>query len=516
MPAPGELLADRYRIVKPLGAGGMATVHQARDERLERDVAVKILLPNHAGDPVLATRFEREARSLAAASHPGVVAVFDVDPGDPAAGREPFFVMELCTGGSLADRLSGGRRLPPDELIPILISVADGLSGLHARGIVHRDVKPQNILLPPDRAKLADFGLARSGGADELSELTAPGTAVGTMAYLAPEVLAGETAGPAADIYALGVAAFSGLTGSLPRPASSMAELIASGSREAPRVSEAAPDIGTAFDEPIAAALDVNPAARPDAVSLGAALTTALGRWSRGRSADRTVAEAAAPSVASASPAAAPLWSSPIEDASTASMAILPAAAGPGSPAEAPTASITQPTAIARPSQPSVATRPRRGSAALAALLGGALVGAALWFAVTGLLRPGALSPSATGSPSAAPSLASPSASVGAASPSAAPTPSIFARALSAMDKVDAAIASAASGGGLKGKERNDLQRHADDVRSALQAEDLKRARDAANELEKAVEKVSDELDDTDAARLSDAVEAVRDILGRG
>jgi len=84
------------------------------------------------------------------------------------------------------------------------------------------------------------------------------------------------------------------------------------------------------------------------------------------------------------------------------------------------------------------------------------------------------------------------------------------------MDKVDAAIASAASGGGLKGKERNDLQRHADDVRSALQAEDLKRARDAANELEKAVEKVSDELDDTDAARLSDAVEAVRDILGRG
>lgn len=518
MPAPGELLADRYRIVKPLGAGGMATVHQARDERLERDVAVKILLPNHAGDPVLATRFEREARSLAAASHPGVVAVFDVDPGDPAAGREPFFVMELCTGGSLADRLSGGRRLPPDELIPILISVADGLSGLHARGIVHRDVKPQNILLAPDRAKLADFGLARSGGADELSELTAPGTAVGTMAYLAPEVLAGETAGPAADIYALGVAAFAGLTGSLPRPASSMAELVAAGSRPTPRVSEAAPDIGPAFDEPIAAALDVNPVARPDAVSLGAALTTALGRWSRGRSADRAVAAASAATAVSTSPAAEPLWSPPAEDATTASLAVLPAAAGPGSPAEAPTAAITQPTATATPSQtrPPGAARPRLGSAAVAALLGGAVVGAALWFAVTGLLRPGALSPAVTGSPSAAPSVASPSASVGSASPSAAPTPSVFARALIALDKVDAAIASAASGGGLKGKERNDLQHRADAVRSALQTEDLKRARDAANELQKAVEKVSDELDDADAARLSDAVEAVRDILGRG
>ncbi|HEV8544958.1 MAG TPA: protein kinase [Candidatus Limnocylindrales bacterium] len=516
MPAPGELLAGRYRIVKPLGAGGMATVHQARDERLERDVAVKVLLPNHAGDPVLATRFEREARSLAAASHPGVVAVFDVDPGDPAAGREPFFVMELCTGGSLADRLSGGRRLPPDELIPILISVADGLSGLHARGIVHRDVKPQNILLAPDRAKLADFGLARSGGADELSELTAPGTAVGTMAYLAPEVLAGETASPAADIYALGVAAFAGLTGSLPRPASSMAELVSAGSRPAPRVSEAAPDIGPAFDEPIAAALEVNPAARPDAVSLGAGLTTALGRWSRGRFADRAAATAAASSPASARAAAAPLWSPPVEDVTTGSMAIAPATTGPGSPAEAPTASITKPTAIATPSQVPVANRPRLGAAALAALLGGALVGVALWFGVSGLLRPGAFGPSATGSPSAAPSLASPSPSVATASPSAGPTPSVFARALAAMDEVDAAIASAASGGGLKGKERNDLQHRADDVRSALQAKDLKRARDAANELQKAVEKVSDELDDAQATRLSDAVAAVRDILGRG
>jgi serine/threonine protein kinase len=221
MPAPGALLAGRYRIVAPLGSGGMATVHRGRDERLDRDVALKILLPNHAGDPVLASRFEREARSLAAAAHPGVVAVYDVDPGDPAAGVEPFFVMELCQGGSLAEKMAGDRRLAPDDLIPIIISVTDGLAGLHSRGVVHRDVKPSNIMLTTDRAKLADFGLARSDDPAEASDLTAPGTAVGTMAYLPPDVLAGGPAGPPADIYALGVAAFAGLTGSMPRQATS-------------------------------------------------------------------------------------------------------------------------------------------------------------------------------------------------------------------------------------------------------------------------------------------------------
>src|SRR5688572_25770632 len=191
MPASGDLLAGRYRILAPLGAGGMATVYRANDERLSREVALKILLPNLASDPVVAERFEREARTLAAAAHPGVVSIFDVDAGDPKTGREPFFVMELCPGGSLADRLVDGQRLTPDELIPTLVSVADGLADLHARGVVHRDVKPSNILFASDRAKLADFGLARSDDG-ALDDLTTPGTAVGTMAYLAPEVLAGD------------------------------------------------------------------------------------------------------------------------------------------------------------------------------------------------------------------------------------------------------------------------------------------------------------------------------------
>jgi eukaryotic-like serine/threonine-protein kinase len=487
MPAPGALLAGRYRIIAPLGSGGMATVHRARDERLDRDVAVKILLPNHAGDPVLAGRFEREARSLAAAAHPGVVAIFDVDPGDPAAGVEPFFVMELCQGGSLADRLASGRRLAPDDLIPILISVSDGLAGLHARGVVHRDVKPSNIMLTTDRAKLADFGLARSDGPTELSDLTAPGTAVGTMAYLAPDVLAGGPAGPPGDVYALGGAAFVGLTGSMPRQASSVADLVAAGSRPAPLVSSVAPDLGNAFDGPIAAALDVDPAARPDALSFGASLAAALGRWSRARPAAGSV-----------------LWRGSSEpNAPTAAVpvapAIPPAAAAPVAP------SAVRP--VARPSQWG---RSLIAAAALAALIL-ALAIASGRLALTG--PPGGAA--ASSSPSAGPS-PSPSASAS-PSPSPSPTPvptvSIAAQALAALDGVDEAIQAARRSDGLKGKVANELERRARDIRSALQQGDLDGASEAARALREAVDDLGDDIDEDAAQRLQNAVTAVIDIL---
>jgi serine/threonine-protein kinase len=481
MPAIGALLAGRYRIVAPLGSGGMATVHLAHDERLDRDVAVKILLPNHAGDAVLAARFEREARSLAAAAHPGVVAVFDVDPGDPAAGVEPFFVMELCPGGSLADKIADGHRLSPDDLIPILISVADGLAGLHARGVVHRDVKPSNILLAPTRAKLADFGLARDDDHQATSDLTAPGTAVGTLGYLAPDVLAGGQAGPPADVYALGVVVFAGLTGSMPRRASSIAELVASGQEPAPLVSERAPDLGTAFDAPVAAALDPDPANRPDAVTLGAALTSALGRWSRGRP-------------VAASNAVAP----PVEIDADAETAVVSVPAAPA----------------ARPPAPPSAPRSAQGrsntltGSMLAAALVAAVIIAAL--ALSAGPRPGVgASPSEPASPTASPS-ESPS-----ASPSAAPspTPSVADRALAALDGVDAAIGAAKGGGGLKGKEANTLEAKAREVRSALQAGDLDKAAKAADALDAAVKKVAREIDQGPRERLENAVTAVIEIL---
>jgi serine/threonine-protein kinase len=153
MPSIGERLAGRYRLDARIGSGGFATVFRARDLLLERDVAVKVLLASHTTDPVIAARFDREARVLAAVSHPNVVAVHDVAPGDLATAAEPFLVMDLCDGGSLADRLAASETgaLPPDELVPALVDVAAGLDALHARGIVHRDLKPSGSP-PPVRA----------------------------------------------------------------------------------------------------------------------------------------------------------------------------------------------------------------------------------------------------------------------------------------------------------------------------------------------------------------------------
>ena len=163
MPAIGDVLAGRYRIDARLGAGGMATVWRARDLRLERDVAVKVLLPNLAGDPALAARFDREARALAAVNDPHVVGIHDVVEGTP--GTEPFLVMELCPDGSLGDRLADGAALPGAVALPLLADAAAGLAALHARGLVHRDVTPRNILLAGATARLGDFGLARVEGA---------------------------------------------------------------------------------------------------------------------------------------------------------------------------------------------------------------------------------------------------------------------------------------------------------------------------------------------------------------
>ena len=483
MPAVGDLLAGRYRILGTVGAGGMATVHRARDERLERDVAIKVLLPNLAGDPVLATRFEREARTLAASAHPGIVSVYDVDPGDPNSGREPFFVMELCAGGSLADRLAGGQRLPPDDLVPVLVSVAEGLAALHERGVVHRDVKPSNILLATDRAKLADFGLARSDSA-ELSDLTAPGTVAGTMVYLAPEVLAGEAAAAPADVHALGVAAFAGLTGALPRPATSLSELIATAREPAARVSEAAPDLGEAFDEPIAAALNLDPASRPGALTFATALTAALGRWRRTR-----------PPIAA--PVAPTPPAGPATDATTIAVSTMP-----DRPSDRPGEHEDPP--LRR------APRPHAGAVLLV------IAALALWVLASALLGNG--SPSATTSPPpsevANPSSTRPTSPSASSSASPSVTRSVVDSALAALDEVDSAIAGTTGKDGLKGNERNELERLAGGVRSALDDGDTDTARERAEALSDEIDDLDDDLDEERARRLADAVTALVEILG--
>ena len=511
MPAVGDLLAGRYRIVAPLGSGGMATVHRARDERLDRDVAIKVLLPNLAGDPATAARFEGEARSLAAASHPSVVAVYDVDAGDPAKGREPFFVMELCAGGSLATRLTGARRIPPDELVPILVSVAEGLAELHRRGIVHRDVKPSNILFAADRAKLADFGLARTEDGEGLSDLTAPGTAVGTLSFLAPEILAGDRASTAADVHALGVVAFLGLTGELPRRAGSMAELVASAQAPARRPSMAAPWLGPAFDETIGAALSPNPAGRPDALDIAAGLTVALGRWSRDGGPKRWASEAAA-TVAAAGAHPAPALADPI-------------------PADEVTTAVAVP--LIQTAQIPIAPRAdaaRRARTSRPGRSGSGWLQPAAWLAVLLLLMAliapqlrGLFGTSGASSPSSSVLVAAPSPSASPSpspSPSASPSPSVAPSptrdpAFAALDAMDAAIAAAQGGpDGLKGKEAKDLESMAAAVRRALTAGDRRAALDAARKLDRRVDDVADKISRDRAARLRTASENLLNALG--
>ncbi len=283
----GETLAGRYRIDEALGAGATAVVYLGHDLRLDRDVAIKVLLPNLARDPLVAGRFDREARALAAAANPGVVSVYDVDRGDPETGREPYFVMELCEDGSLADALdAAGGRLSPEVLVPMLVVVAGGLASLHARGVVHRDIKPHNILRCGAGAKLADFGLAR---ASDATRFTAPGTAAGTLAYLPPEVLGGHEPGPPSDVYGLGIVAFQGLTGRMPRLSGSMVDLVDARNTPVAPVSAVAPDLGTAFDGIVGAALSPDPVRRPSPANFAVGLQQALLAWRAKRPAGRVL-----------------------------------------------------------------------------------------------------------------------------------------------------------------------------------------------------------------------------------
>lgn len=457
MPRIGERLAGRYRLDARIGSGGFATVFRARDLRLERDVAVKVLLANHATDPVIAERFDREARVLAAVSHPNVVAVHDVAPGDPAIGAEPFLVMDLCDGGSLADRLaaSGPGGLPPDELVPVLLDVAAGLDALHARGIVHRDLKPSNVLLSDGRARIADLGIAAIGP----SELTAVGTTIGTLAYLAPEQLAGEPGSPASDVHALGVIAFLGLSGRLPRPAGSVAEVVAASVRPVDPVSALGPRLGTAFDPAIARALAGDPSQRPTAVEFAAMLVAALEQWR------------AEPEFAAA------------HDATTLTRLPLP---------------------VDRVAAAAVGFTPRRGRRTL--VMAGTLL-VALFLGLAALQFFGSDDPGGTASPSATSSVDV----SGSASASARPSGSVgpYDDARAASDEMRAAIAASRGPDGLNGREAKDLEGLLDRFDRALDKDDPKTARDEATKLAEQVAELIDKgaVDAQAAARLGPAAD---------
>ncbi|MGI9018034.1 MAG: protein kinase domain-containing protein [Euzebya sp.] len=208
MPLPGPattaVIAGRYVLQERIGTGGMSEVWRAQDQTLDRDVAVKLLHPGLATDDDARTRFASEARRAAQLAHPRVVRVLDAGQD----GDEAWIVMELIQGPTLSARL--GQPMAPDAVARIGIQVADALSAAHAVGMVHRDVKPSNILLAADGARLTDFGIARAAGE---ASMTATGQLVGTAAYLAPEQAQGLEVTPAVDVFALGCVLFEALTG---------------------------------------------------------------------------------------------------------------------------------------------------------------------------------------------------------------------------------------------------------------------------------------------------------------
>ncbi len=209
--ADPELLGERYQLRGLLGTGGMAEVHAGWDVRLNRPVAVKLLHRTLLADRDSRARFAFEAQAAAALSHPNIVVVHDSGE-HPGPGGVPYLVMEQLPGTSLAEVIARGP-LPVDRARAVLGDVLAGLSAAHAAGILHRDVKPSNVLFgPTGEAKLADFGIAKSTARD----LTQVGQVIGTLAYLSPERIAGAPATPADDLYAVGVMSYEALTGRTP------------------------------------------------------------------------------------------------------------------------------------------------------------------------------------------------------------------------------------------------------------------------------------------------------------
>src|SRR5215471_6093479 len=222
-----------YEILGPIGAGGMGEVYRARDTRLGREVAIKVLSERFSGDAELTRRFEHEARAVAALSHPNILTLYDFG----REGDRLYAVSELLEGETLRTRLSHS---PPgwQKAVDIAVGVADGLAAAHARGIVHRDLKPENIFLTSDgRVKILDFGLARRNpvtpavdatSAPTVVGRTEPGYVMGTVGYMSPEQVRGETAETTSDIFSLGCVLSEAVSGRKAFPGKTSAETMAS------------------------------------------------------------------------------------------------------------------------------------------------------------------------------------------------------------------------------------------------------------------------------------------------
>jgi hypothetical protein len=262
-------LAGEYSLQRELGRGGMGIVYLARDVQLDRDVAIKLLPPDLAATAQSRERFVREARTAAGLSHPHIVPIHRVGE----AGGFVFFVMSYVEGETLGERLRTRGPLPPAEAMRMLREVAWALAYAHGRGIVHRDVKPDNILLEAGtgRALVTDFGIAHGGAIPDLA--TDPGGIMGTVTFMSPEQAAGEPVDGRSDLYALGVVGYLAVSGRLPYEASNLPALLARHAEAIPRVSRAAPGLPAALGAAIDRCLEREPDARfPDGEAMAAAL----------------------------------------------------------------------------------------------------------------------------------------------------------------------------------------------------------------------------------------------------
>ena len=217
MPPQLDTIAGRYVLEHEISKGGMATVWRATDDVLARPVAVKVLHPHLSEDEAFLARFRREALAAARLSHPNIVSIFDTGthPRDDTGADLHYIVMELCSGGTLADVLAEERALPPDRVASIGRTVCEALGFAHRQGIVHRDVKPPNVLIAHDRLlKVADFGIAKAAFAK--SDITTTGAILGTVTYLSPEQSRGEEPDQRSDIYGLGIMLYELLVGRPP------------------------------------------------------------------------------------------------------------------------------------------------------------------------------------------------------------------------------------------------------------------------------------------------------------
>lgn len=272
MVGEGSLLQDRYRLEEKIATGGMGSVYRATDEKLGRTVAMKVLAANLAEDASFVERFRREARAAAGLRHPKIANVFDAGEEDDCH----FIVMELAEGRDLARVLREDGPLSPDRAVRVIDQICLALGHAHSAGIIHRDVKPANIIVSDgDSVKVTDFGIARA--ADD-SKLTATGSVMGTAHYISPEQAEGKALTPASDIYSLGIVMFETLTGALPFTGESlMAVAMRHINEEVPPPSSISSEIGREFDTIVGRATQKDPLARyADTNEMHEALTSVL------------------------------------------------------------------------------------------------------------------------------------------------------------------------------------------------------------------------------------------------